>query len=102
MAVHLSSACYQKNVLTMSKKTFIGGVAVGILTTSVASYLLSTPKGQKLIDRISHFTSNVIEEVKFGFDNIDITLERLLRRGRKGLKELDLEKDFTEYDEIFS
>ena len=86
----------------MSNKKFIGGLAVGILASSLVSYFLNTRQGKKLVEDVADFTSSAIEEIKFGIDNIDITLERIFHKRKTSLDELDPEKDFTEYDEIFS
>ncbi len=86
----------------MSNKKFIGGLAVGILAGSLASYFLNTKQGKKIMEDVSDFTSNVLEEIKFGIDNIDITIERIFHKRKTSLDSLDPEKDFTEYDEIFS
>lgn len=86
----------------MSNKKFVSGLALGILAGSVVSLFLKSKKGQELIGDIELYVNKAFEEVKFGIDNIDITLERLFHKRRKLLNEIDPEKDFTDYDEIFS
>lgn len=89
----------------MSSKKFFSGLALGMLAGSVVSVLLSrTEKGQKIMDDLSDFANKTYEEIKFGIDNIDITLQRILHKKKNLLSELDVdpEKDFTDYDEIFS
>lgn len=86
----------------MSNKKFIGGLAVGILVGSLTSFFLNSNKGKKILDHINDFTNNAIEEIKFGIDNIDITMERIFHKRKNPFGEVDPEKDFTDYDEIFS
>ncbi|MCU7693512.1 hypothetical protein ACFSPU_11755 [Haoranjiania flava] len=86
----------------MSNKKFVSGLALGILAGSMISLFLRSRKGQELVEEVESYINKAFEEVKFGIDNIDITLERLFHRRRNLLGELDPEKDFTDYDEIFS
>lgn len=86
----------------MSNKKFVSGLALGILAGSMISLFLRSRKGQELVEEVESYINKAFEEVKFGIDNIDITLERLFHRRKNLLGELDPEKDFTDYDEIFS
>ncbi len=86
----------------MSNKKFVSGLALGILAGSMISLFLRSRKGQELVEEVESYINKAFEEVKFGIDNIDITIERLFHKRRNLLGELDPEKDFTDYDEIFS
>lgn len=86
----------------MSNKKFISGLAVGILAGSLVSLFIRSNKGKKLIEGFYDFANNAVEEIKFGIDNIDITMERIFHKRKNIFADPDPEKDFTDYDEIFS
>ena len=86
----------------MSNKKFVTGLALGILAGSVISLFIRSEKGKEMMDDLNFYAGKALEEVRFGIDNIDITLERIFQRRKSILGQFDPEKDFTDYDEIFS
>lgn len=88
-----------------NNQKFLSGFLLGATAGAVVTMLLQSERGQELIQNAKVSIKDVTAELKSGIENIDTSVESLIKKGRQLIAELknrNTTEEVYDYEEIFS